>query len=177
MTNKKNSALKMLENALEMEEKGKNFYEKAANTCNNELGREMFKSLLADELVHIDRIREIFQSIKCHNEWTDEWKTIKSKGANLKKLFTDFSKKHGSKIKSDTRDLEALSIGIDLELRSIQYYEDHLKKAEDLMERSFIEQMITEEHKHHEILVDAKLYLSDPASWFVESEHTSLDGG
>jgi hypothetical protein len=36
--------------------------------------------------------------------------------------------------------------------------------------------MISEEKSHHAALSDMKLYLSDPAAWFVEQEHPGLDG-
>jgi len=38
------------------------------------------------------------------------------------------------------------------------------------------QQMISEEKSHHAALSDMKLYLSDPAAWFVEQEHPGLDG-
>lgn len=178
MTNKNAGVLKMLKTALEMEEAGKGFYEKAAATCTNELGREMFSSLMADEIVHMQRIQEIFESIQGTEKWTKEWEKIHSKGhSDLRKVFGEFTKKHGPHVKADSADIQALSVGIDLEQKAITYYEDHLKTATDEIERAFLKKMIVEEHKHHEILSDTKLYLTDPAAWFVESEHSSVDGG
>lgn len=58
----------------------------------------------------------------------------------------------------------------------VAFYQDHLSKAKDRVEREFIEQMVTEEKSHHAALSDMKLYLSDPAAWFVEQEHPGLDG-
>jgi hypothetical protein len=36
--------------------------------------------------------------------------------------------------------------------------------------------MVVEEKSHHKILEDAKLYLTDPSSWFREHEKGGLDG-
>ena len=83
---------------------------------------------------------------------------------------------HGKNITANTSDLEALDMGIDLESRSITFYKENLTKAQDSLEREFIEEMIGEENSHHAVLSDMKLYLSDPAGWFFEHEHTGLDG-
>jgi len=40
----------------------------------------------------------------------------------------------------------------------------------------FYEAVAAEEQVHHQVLLDYKEYLSDPAAWFVKSEHPSLDG-
>jgi len=38
--------------------------------------------------------------------------------------------------------------------------------------------MLAQEEREHELaLLDYHDYLSDPAGWFVKSEHSSLDGG
>jgi len=83
---------------------------------------------------------------------------------------------HGKNFAVNTSDLEALDMGIDLELRSLTFYKENLTMARDPLEREFIEQMINEENSHHTVLSDLKLYLSDPAGWFLMHEHTGLDG-
>ena len=68
------------------------------------------------------------------------------------------------------------NIGIDLEFRAISFYQQHVAKAVDPLEREFVDQMITEEKSHHAALSDMKLYFSDPAAWFGEHERHILDG-
>ena len=43
-------------------------------------------------------------------------------------------------------------------------------------EKKFLERMIQEERTHHSTLTDMKLYLSDPSSYFIETEKHGLDG-
>ncbi|MFH1830316.1 MAG: ferritin family protein [Pseudomonadota bacterium] len=172
----KHKLMPMLKVALEMEQKGKNFYEKAIADTTNPLGREIFGGLLGDELVHIDRIKSIYSVIESGKEWSDEWTTFKSDEKDLNSLFCELVKEHRHSIKADTNDIEAIDIGIDFEQKSVSFYEDHFKQATDPNEKMFLEKMVGEEKGHYELLVDMKFYLTDPAAWFEESEKISLDG-
>ncbi|MEA3471314.1 MAG: ferritin family protein [Thermodesulfobacteriota bacterium] len=169
-------SLKMLSKALEMEEKGRAFYERVVSTCTNSVGREMFKILLEDEKVHMDRIKKIYEALSGREIWRT-WDDLEVKHGDLAAIFRKMAKEHGSKINVGTDDLEALDIGIDFEARSVEFYEEQLKKATDNLEKAFIKEMISEEKSHYVALQDMKLYLSDPASWFREKEHGGLDGG
>ncbi|MBE9569830.1 MAG: ferritin family protein [Proteobacteria bacterium] len=177
MTGKFDRSLRMLSTALDMEEKGKEFYEGAIETAKNEVGRDIFRTLMEDENIHMDRIRKIYASLSDNQAWSEEWKGLKVKHDDLGELFRQMAKKHGAEITADTSDLEALDIGIDFESRSVEFYEEQLTKAVDPLEQEFIRKMVTEERSHHAALTDMKLYLSDPAGWFREKEHGGLDGG
>jgi rubrerythrin len=166
----------MLSKALELEKKGTGFYDNAVSTCQNEVGREIFRMLMQDEIVHMDRIKRIYELLKAGGAWTDEWKSVKPDHKDLGVLFREMVSAHGKDITAKTSDIEALDVGIDLELRAISFYQGHLSEATDSLEREFLEQIITEEKGHHTALADMKLYLSDPASWFGEQEHPGLDG-
>jgi len=176
MTNGQDRSLQMLSEALELEKKGEVFYKEAVSTCQNDLGREIFRMLMKDEGLHMDRILKIYNSLKAGQTWSEEWKSIKPDHKDLGVLFREMASTHGTKITANTSDLEALNMGIDLEVRSIAFYKKNLTKSQDSIERDFIEQMIGEENSHHAVLSDMKLYLADPAGWFFEHEHTGLDG-
>jgi rubrerythrin len=170
-------AKKMLSTALEMEERGKAFYERAVSTCRNDMGKEIFQTLMEDEDVHMIRIRSIYERLSGKQAWSEEWKKLKVKHADLGGLFRNIAKKHGPKIVADTSDLEALDTGIDFEMISVEFYEEQLKKATNSLEQEFIRKMVAEERGHHAALTDMKFYLSDPAGWFREKERGGLDGG
>ncbi len=176
MSDAPDRSLQMLSTALEMEEKGKGFYGKAVSTCHTAMGREIFRMLMKDEVMHMDRIRKIYKRLKAGQPWSDEWKSIQSSHKDLGVLFRELASAHGPKITAKTGDIEALDVGIDFELRAISFYQEHLEKATDPLEREFIERIIAEEMSHHTALSDMKLYLSDPAAWFVEQERAGLDG-
>jgi rubrerythrin len=177
MTDHNEKLLKMLSTALEMEEKGTAFYKKAALECRNELGKKMFESLAADEIVHIERIKEIFSSLESTQKMDSKWEGFKSRGQNMEAFFRDFTARNKTNVKADSSDVKALDVGIDLEQKAIRHYEGALPGATDGLERRFVEKMIAEERKHFKLLSDAKFYLTDPDGYFTETEHHNLDAG
>jgi rubrerythrin len=169
-------SLKMLAAALEKEEKGWEFYKDAAARCSNELGKEMFRRLMADEGVHITRIREIYASLQGGNAWTDQWKAHKGEVEDLQKLVAERIEKLGPKITAESGDIEAIDVGIQMEQGAIAFYADQLQKATEPLEREFITLMVREERSHFAALRDFKHYFESPDSWFIEKEHHTLDG-
>jgi rubrerythrin len=167
----------MLSTALEMEEKGKSFYKKAHADCTNALGKEIFKNLMEDEDVHIKRIKVLYASVSEDKGWSSAWENAHTAHRDLGLIFRQMAKRYGAGITAGAGDIEALGVGIDFELRSVEFYEDHLKKAADAVEKTFLTAMVMEEKNHHALLQDMKLYLSDPASWLRERERGGLDGG
>jgi rubrerythrin len=176
MSNASESSLEMLDKALEMEKKGKDFYEKAAGNCRNEIGREVFQTLRRDEDVHIARIMDIYNGLTKGSAWNSEWKEKDFSHGDLTVLFLDLARKHRTRSTADAGDIQALETGIDFELGSVAFYERVLAATEDTLGREFIGRMVFEEKSHHKILEDARLYLTDPSSWFQEHERSGLDG-
>lgn len=176
MSNPSERSLSMLGTALDMEEKGKAFYDKAMKQCTNDLGQEIFRKLKADEDVHVSRIKEIYDTLTKGGAWSESWKSHTMEHDDLKVFFRTLARKHGSSIKSETSDIEALEIGIDFESRAVTFYQSALKEAEDDLEEAFILHMIKEEKSHHAALADMKIYLENPEAWFQENERSLLDG-
>lgn len=166
----------MLSLALEMEEKGKVFYEKAVQSCKNELGRQIFATLIKDELMHMETIRSIYNELTSNEQWSESWKAKVPEHGDLGTFFRELAAKHKTDITADTNDLQALAVGIDFEAKSIKFYSEDLPKASSPLEKAFLERMIVEEKSHHALLVDTKQYLEDPASYFLEKERAGYDG-
>jgi rubrerythrin len=169
-------ALRMLAIALEMEQKGKAFYEKAIAESGNPLGREIFGTLRADEIVHVDRIKAIYSEVEGGGSFSDGWSRFKQAHAELTPIFRDLARRHGANITAATTDIEALDIGIDFERKSVSFYEEQIPRAEGESERRFLERMVAEEKGHEAVLVDMRQYLSNPSAWFAEHERSGLDG-
>ena len=172
----KKRVLDMLSTALEMEAKGKAFYRKALEGCQNDLGRKIFQQLMEEEVLHMGRIKKIYDSLSAGQPWSDEWKSVGEVKQSITRTFRELADTHGKNIHAETGDLEALSVGIDFELGTVKFYEEQLRLATDTMEKAFIRRMIGEERSHYNTLSDLNLYLSDPDAWFLEKEHLSMDG-
>ena len=169
-------SLDMLKTTLELEEKGKEFYEKAVASCSGVLARDMFDALIKEEDVHIERIKKIYTSLIDNQKWTEEWRSVGAVREDLGRLFRKIASRQGKNIQVATEELEAMDVGIDLEERSVKYYKDHLSRTKDPMEKSFLERMVDEEKDHLTLLKDMKFFHSNPTAWFTEHEHHSLDG-
>ncbi len=170
------SSIKMLAAALEKEEQGRNFYKEAVSKCSNELGKQMFRMLMADEGMHIKRIKDVYAALQGGQGWTDKWKAHKGEVEDLKKLFAERIEKLGPRITAGAGDIDALEIGIEMEQGAIKFYDDHLEKATDPLEREFISVMAGEERGHYAALKDLTHYFQNPDSWFIEKERHVLDG-
>jgi rubrerythrin len=168
--------LQMLATAIEKEEKGRDFYKDAADRCANDLGKQMFRTLMAEEGVHIKRLKQIHEQIYQRKAWSENWKSCRVENEDLNKLVRERIAKLGSEVKAESGDLEAVEIGIQMEQGAINFYEEQLGKSSEPLEQDFVKHMITEERRHFVALEDVKLYLTNPESWFVEKEHHVLDG-
>jgi rubrerythrin len=169
-------SLKMLATALEMERRGRKFYEDAVAKASNKVARDIFEMLGKDEDVHVDRIKVLYAAVNGEGKWTKEWESLKEEGGDLKDVFRKLAAKYGKDINPATSDVDALGIGIDFEQKSVKFYEESLKHAVDPIERKFLEKMIVEEKEHAEVLSDMKFYIEDPNAWFVEHERHGMDG-
>jgi rubrerythrin len=176
MIDQKQCSIDMLSAALNMEEKGKAFYEKAVTTCRNPQCKEIFFALMKDEVVHTGRIKQIHDTLTSKKCWTRDWESIKAHSNGLEMLFKNLVAGERGKIKAETTDLEAVDIGLDLESASIKFYQGHRAKASDPIESAFLDQMILEEKGHWNALKDTRYYLTDPQGWFMEKERAGLDG-
>ena len=72
--------------------------------------------------------------------------------------------------------LEALDFGIELEVKSMRYYQDLIDRSQEPAEKEFLARLLEEEKGHHRALIDMKFYLQDPAGYFRETEKGGLDG-
>lgn len=93
-------AVEMLKTALEMEEKGFNFYEQTIKTCKNPLGTEIFTTLRNDELLHKDRIKAIYKSMTFYQEYLKKAASSEERGF-LEKMVTE--EQSHAKVLEDTR--------------------------------------------------------------------------
>ena len=64
-----------------------------------------------------------------------------------------------------------------MENQTYDFYQQQEKQASHNAESEFYQALSAQEKEHHMVLLDYYEYLKDPAAWFVEKEHPSLDGG
>jgi len=165
----------ILQDAIRMEVEGKEFYQQASQKSSNRLAKELFQMLAIEEDEHSKKFDEIFQALKKGQDWPDV-KPPSAKGKQLKSIFAEVTKELGSEIKVAESELEAIKTAMDMEIRSYNLYHSRSKETTLPVEKHFYETLAGEERGHHLALVGSYEYLTDPAGWFTQKEHWSLDG-
>lgn len=176
MNDSNDATIALVAKALEMEQRGKAFYQEALEKCSNPLGRDIFAKLKADEDVHVARIKAIYDSLTGGKGWSDAWKKVSLQGGDVKQVFRDLAAKYKSEIHATTDDIQAVAMGMDFEQKAVEFYKAELEKATDPLEREFAELMLQEERSHYAALADIKFYLENPEAWFEQHERSQLDG-
>lgn len=176
MVTERSSVLKALETAIHMEMDGQQFYLEASRASKNELGRQLFTSLAAEEDLHRKRFEEIYQAVRRRQDWPNP-PLRHDHALDIKTIFALAVGRVGGDIKATTSELEAVQVAMDKESKSYDFYEERAGKAVYEAEKDYYQALAAEERHHYLLLVDYQEYLSDPASWFTSKEHPSLDGG
>jgi len=176
MTTAHDRTLQALETAIRMELDGKQFYLKASEASSNELGRKLLRKLASEEDNHRQKFEEIYQAVQNKMGWP-ETDFRPDGGKRLRTVFATASKEIGSKLKAPANELEAIQTAMGMENKTLDFYKSQSEKATSDTEREYYEKLASEEREHHLILLDYYEYLKDPAAWFVNTEHPSLDGG
>jgi len=170
-----NNLSKAIKTAIKMEEDGIDFYQKAARKCSHPFGSKMFLSFAEDEKRHLAVLKDILTDLKLSgsNRFFEE----KPPRERIKTIFQDLKNEIKERIAANPDELEALKIGMDMESKSVEFYQDALEKAEDSPLKRFFRRVIEEEKQHYQLLQNTHSYLEDSGEWFLWEERGLLDGG
>ena len=176
MTLEQDKTLKGLQVAIQMEIDGKEYYLKASRESGNELGKKLLEKLAAEEDSHRQRFEQIYNAIKDKKGWpTTDFQP--DGGKTLRTIFARATDQMGAKAKAPATELDAIQTAMGMENKTFDYYTRQGSGATHNAERDFYYTVAGEEKEHYLILLDYYEYLKDPAAWFVQKEHHSLDGG
>lgn len=162
-----------LEEAIRMERDGKAFYTRAASNVTSPAVGMIFEELAREEDYHIGKIGEIFSSLQKTQALT-EWITCVITDSKLKSLFDD---KAAAQAKVSASDLDALGFALQLEEKSIKYYDDLAAQSQDKYEKRFYLALSHEERGHYLRIMDSIELLSNPEGWNYVKGRGMVDGG
>jgi len=166
--------MKILQDAIQMEVDGKEFYHRASQKSSNKLGKELFQRLADEEDDHQKKFQQIYDALKEGQDWPDV-KPPSQKGKKLKSIFAEATKELGSEVKVAESELEAIKTAMDMEVKTYDFYRSRSEQSAFPVEKRFYKALAAEEREHHLALLDSYEYFTDPAGWFVMKEHR-LDG-
>lgn len=162
-----------LEQAIQIEKEGKEFYTRAASNAASRTVRMIFEDLARQEDFHIQKIGEISAAIQGAGAVT-EWITCIIGESRLDLLFGD---KASAQAKASESDLAALNFALQIEEKSVKYYEDLAARSQDKHEKRFYLTLSHEERGHYLRIMDSVEMLSDPEGWNYIKGRGMADGG
>ena len=176
MATENEKTLEALKASIQMEIDGKEYYTKASQTSGNELGKKLLETLAKEEDSHRRRFENIYKTISSKRDWpaTD---LQPDGGQGLRTIFAQETEKLGSKVESASTEMETVQTAMNMEKKTLDFYTERAAEATHEAEKEFYESLASIEQEHSLILTDYYEYLKDPAAWFVNAEHPSLDGG
>ena len=176
MTEAQDVTLLALEKGIKMEIDGKVFYLQASEKTSNIVGKNLLQSLAAEEDVHRKVFEEIYESVRDKQGWPR--KDFKADGGTmLRTVFADAIDTLGKSVKTIPEEIDTVKTAMDMENETYDFYKEHAKSATYDAEKNFYEALAAQEEEHHRLLLDYYEFLKDPAGYFVQKEHHSLDGG
>lgn len=163
-----------LNKAIELENRGHDFYENAALNAQESEVVDFFKFMAAQELIHAKIIKKIYDRLNDAGCWLEVDGQIANRSASLNHLFAILTKK----ITPSPEDgiVNAIDGGITFETEARNFYEDELPNAACESEKKFLALMVAEENEHRQVLSDMKLFYTDPESWNLKADNMHLDG-
>jgi rubrerythrin len=140
-----------LQTAIRTETDGYHFYTMAANSVQDPKGREVFNHLAQEELSHLRFLKVQYQSFLDRGR-PDEKARLgpRSQWAGENPIF---SEKIHKRLGDAHFEMSALSIGIQLELGSEQFYRGESRAAEDATVKKFYNELADWESGHYHALL------------------------
>ena len=152
-----------IKTAIQMEKDGYDFYNKAAAQTSSDMGRDIFKSLAADELLHLEVFQKLFDEQVGKDEWNDLVNTS-AKYTDIPIFPKDLQKIEGAN--PDTNEIDALRIAMDSEQRAIEWYAKIRENITDDQVTEILDEIINQEKNHYMILEGEFNHINDTGYWF-----------
>jgi rubrerythrin len=152
-----------IKTAIQMEKDGYSFYQKAAAQTSSDMGRTVFKSLAADELLHLEVFQKLFDERVGKEEWYNLVNTS-NKYVDVPVFPKDLQRVEGAN--PDTNEIDALRIAMDSEQKAIEYYTKIRENSSDDEVNKIIDEIINQEKSHYFILEGEFHHINSTGYWF-----------
>ena len=170
MGNVSKDVVQIIKEAIKLEINGRSFFEFATETTQNELGKKMFTKLANDEIEHLKVFNDLFSTII----GGDEWKKFVSEQQRGDSAIIDSLKNRVKESKSSS-DIEAISIGMELEKKAIEFFEKSALETSDAKTGEICRKISEEEKFHYDLLQAQHDSLTNSGFW-MDSTQFKMDG-
>ncbi|OGC36076.1 hypothetical protein A2311_00475 [candidate division WOR-1 bacterium RIFOXYB2_FULL_48_7] len=164
--------------AVDLEQRGFDYYTKTAGKTSNPLVVSTFNSLAERELLHLERAKSIYQNLTGQVPLpADLADKISISRAKLLAPILHHLKKGLAKDFSSTSDMNmAYKVAEEMEQFSYKLYDKINAEATDPLVKKFYAALALEEREHFAILQETLVYLNDPGEWYRQNERWIIEG-
>jgi rubrerythrin len=152
-----------IKTAIQMEKDGYSFYNKAAAQTSSDMGRTILKSLAADELLHLEVFKKLFDEKVGKDEWYNLVNTS-AKYVDVPIFPKDLKQVEGAD--PDTNEIDALRIAMDSEQKAIEWYLKIKQDCSDEKVNEILDEIINQEKNHYIILEGEFHHINSTGYWF-----------
>lgn len=147
------TALKALEEGKCLEQEGQEFYRKAAEQTESEKGREVFRSLIRDEVMHERLIQRQIDSLSSEGRWVELPEAVGAHCDLSEDIFPKGREGLEKAVKADTAETEALIMALEFETKGYDMYRRAAKAMTEAAGREMYEFLATQERAHFDLLM------------------------
>ena len=165
MTPDTSAAMNALQQALELEERGYQFYQQAAERTVDPKGSEMFRSLAGDEVLHQQVIERQIDALGAGQGWVLPEEAGEVQADLVTPLFPEGELELEKAIQPDASDLDALLFALKIENDSFNLYAEQAQAAQDPNARTLYAYLCDAERTHFDLLMLNYESLNSKAGW------------
>ncbi len=151
--------------ALKMEQEGKACFLDAAKNTSSEIARQTFEFLAKEEVKHIKKIEEFYNSLK-KSDGRDIIDVGESDADSKLEEFYLKLEKIKDEFKGTDTDREAYEMALTLENGAEEFYEEMFNKSTDPGIKKFYKWLMAEESMHSRLINSCIKFVDDPSEWF-----------
>jgi rubrerythrin len=150
----------IFEFAIQMENDGEKYYREQANKNSGNSLKSVFEMLAEDEKRHA----EILEARAAGTALIQTDTLVKSK--NVFSKMSDFK----DETKAEPSQLDLYTMALQMEQKSIDLYEEYLKKADDEAQKEIFSYLVSQEKDHYAVIEELLVMVRHSLQWVEDAE-------
>uniref|UniRef100_A0A7V1EH54 Rubrerythrin n=1 Tax=candidate division WOR-3 bacterium TaxID=2052148 RepID=A0A7V1EH54_UNCW3 len=161
-------AIEILKTGISIEKNGLSTYLNFAYKTKEPTGKNMFIKLAQDELQHMEVLEKMLDGIMCNRTWVCE--TIPE--SFIEKIAPRIRAIDKMKSEEGQDELSALKTALDLEKRSIEFYNENKRFVNNPEAIKIFDRIIEMEESHYDLIQAEIDHIEQTGFWFGIREFT-----
>lgn len=162
--------------SIEMEKKGHNFFSETARKADEELAKEVFTFLAAEELNHIKAIEKFNDDYLSGGKIDVENLINDLKLGRPRQSIDELFKNLSGTVPLEGTNLDAYKFAMDFERKGREFYKKAEAETSDSEAKRLFGFLVGEEQKHFKIVESCLLYFDNPEEFFHQREGWHVEG-